>query len=47
MWGIAVVIFEAENGLYGSVLTGSDLSGLEQFEPTLRTIIACVLVGSQ
>ena len=39
---VAVVIFEAKNGLYGSVLTGSDLRGLEQFEPTLRAIIASV-----
>jgi hypothetical protein len=36
---IGVIIFDAGNGLYGSVLTGSDLNGLEQFEPTVRAIV--------
>lgn len=37
---IGVIIFDAGNGMYGSILTGSDLNGLEQFEPTVRAIVA-------
>ncbi|MBN1284419.1 MAG: hypothetical protein JXB47_03395 [Anaerolineae bacterium] len=44
---MSVVIFEAGGGLYGSVLTLSDLDGMEQFEPTVRAIIASALAGSQ
>jgi hypothetical protein len=40
---LSVVIWDAGDDIYGSVLTDSDLNGLEQFEPTLRAIIASAL----
>ncbi len=42
---IGVIIFDAGNGMYGSVLTGSDLNGLDQFEPTVRAIVASTLIS--
>lgn len=40
---IGLIIFDAGDGMLGTVITVSDLNGLEQFEPTVRAIVASAL----